>query len=183
METSFRAHDPGTPSQANHSPDARANNYRYAPFSFSLPHRHSPLPLPFLFSLPNHSLASRKFRGTLLRTIIEKSRRLRHRRRRHPSLPHHRIPQPQDLQANGSLPTSGGPPATVDFVFLDFLGVKYIIPALNSLGGKYTAKDIKEYLPTSFTTTYVFSSLCEEEMAGWFSKLSGWGGGWGVSVV
>lgn len=80
--------------------------------------------------------------------------------------------QPRDFQANGSLPTSGSPPATVDLVLLEFLAVEYIIPALNSLGGKYTAKDVKEYLPTSFRRMYF--SLCEEELAGWFAELSGW---------
>ncbi len=72
--------------------------------------------------------------------------------------PHSRIPeftQPNDLQANASFPNDGLP-QTVDLIFLDFLAKKYILPALNSLGGKYTNADVKEYLPTSFTTNSVF---------------------------
>ncbi|KAL8684919.1 MAG: hypothetical protein Q9218_008071, partial [Villophora microphyllina] len=68
--------------------------------------------------------------------------------------PHSRIPyypQPNDLQANASFPVTGLPD-TVDLVFLDFIGTGYIIPALNKLGGKYSASDISYYLPKSFTT-------------------------------
>lgn len=40
----------------------------------------------------------------------------------------------------------------MDLIFLDFIAKKYVIPALQGLGGKYTEADIEEYLPTSFTT-------------------------------
>ncbi|KAI4177325.1 MAG: hypothetical protein LQ346_007695 [Caloplaca aetnensis] len=68
--------------------------------------------------------------------------------------PHSKIPfypQPNDVQANASFPATGLPD-TVDLVFLDFIGAKYVIPALNKVGGQYTAADIKPYLPKTFTT-------------------------------
>lgn len=40
--------------------------------------------------------------------------------------------------------------------------MEYIIPALNSLGGKYTTEDVKEYLPTSFTTEDVFPAYAKK---------------------
>ncbi|MCJ1461430.1 hypothetical protein MMC07_000027 [Pseudocyphellaria aurata] len=69
--------------------------------------------------------------------------------------PHSRIPdypQPHDLQANASFPTDGSDPKTVDLIFLDFLTAKYVVPALQSLGAKYTVADVKNYLPVTFTT-------------------------------
>lgn len=69
--------------------------------------------------------------------------------------PHSKIPnfpQPNDVQANGSFPVDGSDPETVDLIFLDFIAKKYVIPALQSLGGNYTEADIEEYLPTNFTT-------------------------------
>lgn len=69
--------------------------------------------------------------------------------------PHSKIPnfpQPNDVQANASFPMDGSDPETVDLIFLDFIAKKYVIPALQSLGGKYTEADIEEYLPTNFTT-------------------------------
>ncbi|KAI4281210.1 MAG: hypothetical protein L6R38_003871 [Xanthoria sp. 2 TBL-2021] len=68
--------------------------------------------------------------------------------------PHSAIPfypQPNDLQANASFPTSGLP-ETVDLVFLDFIGANYVIPALTKAGGKYTKKDISYYVDKEFTT-------------------------------
>ncbi|KAL8715608.1 MAG: hypothetical protein Q9220_000945 [cf. Caloplaca sp. 1 TL-2023] len=69
--------------------------------------------------------------------------------------PHSKIPffsQPNDLQANASFPADGSTPQTVDLVFLDFIGAGYVVPALNKIGGAYTAADISYYLPKSFTT-------------------------------
>ena len=57
-------------------------------------------------------------------------------------------PQPQYVQANGSLPTSA--PATVDLIFLDFIASN-VLQALTSLGAKYTTADVQYYLPASFT--------------------------------
>ncbi|KAL8830120.1 MAG: hypothetical protein Q9170_005880 [Blastenia crenularia] len=68
--------------------------------------------------------------------------------------PHSRIQfyrQPNDIQANASFPATGLP-ETVDLVFLDFIGAGYVIPALNKVGGQYTAADISYYLPKTFTT-------------------------------
>ncbi|KAL8665355.1 MAG: hypothetical protein Q9202_002247 [Teloschistes flavicans] len=69
--------------------------------------------------------------------------------------PHSRIPyfsQPNDLQANASFPADGSAPQSVDLIFLDFIGTGYVVPALNKLGGKYSASDISYYLPKTFTT-------------------------------
>ena len=72
---------------------------------------------------------------------------------------HSRIPRysvPNDLQANASFPTDGSMPETVDLIFLDFIGTGYIVPALNSVGGSYTAADISYYISRNFTTnTYL----------------------------
>ncbi|KAF2493009.1 ser/Thr protein phosphatase family [Lophium mytilinum] len=67
---------------------------------------------------------------------------------------HSKIPyyaQPNDLQANGSFPTDGSTPKTVDLIFLDFIQ-SYILAALNSVGGSYVAGDVSYYLPKTFTT-------------------------------
>lgn len=69
--------------------------------------------------------------------------------------PHSKIPnypQPNDIQAKGAFPTDGSDPKAVDLVFLDFIAKDYVIPALQSLGAKYTVKDVQEYLPVTFTT-------------------------------
>ncbi|PGH28209.1 hypothetical protein AJ80_00099 [Polytolypa hystricis UAMH7299] len=69
--------------------------------------------------------------------------------------PHSKIPQyehPNDVQANGSFPTDGSMPDKVDFVFLNFIAVNYVLPALASVGAKYTEKDIQYYMPKDFTT-------------------------------
>ncbi|KAI4087355.1 MAG: hypothetical protein LQ344_006850 [Seirophora lacunosa] len=69
--------------------------------------------------------------------------------------PHSAIPfyrQPNDIQANASFPAFGGLPDAVDLVFLDFIGEDYVIPALNSVGGDYSIKDVEGYLPEEFTT-------------------------------
>ncbi|KAF1964100.1 hypothetical protein BU23DRAFT_562208 [Bimuria novae-zelandiae CBS 107.79] len=69
----------------------------------------------------------------------------------HKAIP--RYPQPNDLQANGSFPTNGSLPDTVDLVFLDFIAPN-IIDALNGpdVGGGYTEDDVSYYLPKEFTT-------------------------------
>ena len=67
---------------------------------------------------------------------------------------HSKIPsysQPQYFQGNGSLPTAGSAPATVDLVFLDYIAPD-ILAALISLGARYTLADVSYYLPPSFTT-------------------------------
>ena len=60
--------------------------------------------------------------------------------------------QPNDLQANASFPTDGSMPDTVDLIFLDFIGITNVVPALNQAGGNYTAADIQQYLPPAFDT-------------------------------
>lgn len=68
---------------------------------------------------------------------------------------HNRIPSyplPNDLQANASFPTDGSMPETVDLVFLDFIGVDYVLPALKSVGANYSKSDIKLYLPEDVTS-------------------------------
>lgn len=69
--------------------------------------------------------------------------------------PHSRIPfyrLPNDLQANASFPTDGSEPETVDLIFLSFIGASYVLPALETVGGTYTADDIENYLPITFTS-------------------------------
>lgn len=69
--------------------------------------------------------------------------------------PHSMIPnypQPNDIQGKGAFPADGSDPKTVDLIFLDFIATGYVIPALQSLGAKYTVEDVKEYLPVTFTT-------------------------------
>jgi len=73
--------------------------------------------------------------------------------------PHSKIPffpQPNDVQANASFPTDGSMPRTVDLIFLDFIGKKYVLPALAAVGANYTESDIQLYMPDTFTTnTYL----------------------------
>lgn len=67
---------------------------------------------------------------------------------------HSKIPyynQPNDLQANGSFPTDGSMPATVDLIFLDFI-TPNVLAALSSIGSSYTTNDVTYYLPMNFTT-------------------------------
>ena len=58
---------------------------------------------------------------------------------------------PNDFQANGSFPTDGSAPDTVDVVFLDFIA-SYVIDALAQTGANYTDADVLQYLPPSFNT-------------------------------
>ena len=67
---------------------------------------------------------------------------------------HSKIPfysQPEYFQGNGSLPTDGSTPDTVDLVFLDFIA-DFVITVLKNLGASYTDADISYYLPPTFTT-------------------------------
>ena len=69
--------------------------------------------------------------------------------------PHSKIPffpQPNDVQGKAGFPTDGSDPKTVDLIFLDFIAKNFVLPAVQSLGGKYTIDDVKPYLPTTFTT-------------------------------
>ncbi|KAK2768377.1 hypothetical protein FQN54_000232 [Arachnomyces sp. PD_36] len=68
----------------------------------------------------------------------------------HTSIPYHA--QPNDFQAQVAFPEDGSDPETVDMVFIDFIGVDYVLPALNEVGGDYTEEDIQYYLPEDFTT-------------------------------
>ncbi|MCJ1403633.1 hypothetical protein MMC11_006856 [Xylographa trunciseda] len=72
----------------------------------------------------------------------------------HSAIPYY--PQPDYVQANASFPTSGGLPAAVDLVFLDFFATD-VLPILDGLGGSYTLADVTYYLdPAVFTTqTYL----------------------------
>ncbi|KAL8860061.1 MAG: hypothetical protein Q9178_003610 [Gyalolechia marmorata] len=68
--------------------------------------------------------------------------------------PHSAIPffrQPNDVQANASFPASGVP-ETVDVVFVDFIGVRFVLPALKQAGGNYTEDDISYYVDKEFTS-------------------------------
>jgi hypothetical protein len=67
----------------------------------------------------------------------------------HSAIPYY--PQPNDLQANGSFPTDGSTPKTVDLVFLDFIQ-SYVLNALNSVGGSYAAGDVSYFMDKTFTT-------------------------------
>ncbi|QVM08181.1 hypothetical protein D8B26_002874 [Coccidioides posadasii str. Silveira] len=72
--------------------------------------------------------------------------------------PHSKLPYfsaENDVQANASFPTDGSTPQTVDLVFTEFIGVKYVLPALDELGAKYTADDIQLYVPRTFTSNSV----------------------------
>lgn len=62
--------------------------------------------------------------------------------------PHSKIPYyeaPNDVQAKAGFPEDGSSPEKVDVVFVDFIGATFVVPALNTIGGKYTAEDIKPY--------------------------------------
>ncbi|KAI9841939.1 MAG: hypothetical protein M1838_003335 [Thelocarpon superellum] len=73
----------------------------------------------------------------------------------HSAIPDYDVPN--NLQANASFPnstsisSSGGPPGSVDLIFLDFIAPN-VVSALNSLGGNFSLADSSYYLPPSFTT-------------------------------
>ena len=68
----------------------------------------------------------------------------------HSALPFY--PQPDYIQGNGSFPTDGSNPQTVDLVFLDFFAAE-VLSSLNGLGAQYTMADVTYYLdPKVFTT-------------------------------
>lgn len=80
---------------------------------------------------------------------------------------HSRIPyysSPNDLQANASFPTDGSKPDKVDMIFLDFIS-SYVVSALNQAGGKYTAADVMQYLPMSFTTNSYLPAYAKQAPA------------------
>lgn len=68
----------------------------------------------------------------------------------HSAIP--RYPIPNDVQANASFPTDGSDPETVDLVFIDFIAQRFVIPAINSVGGNYTMDDVMLYMPPDFST-------------------------------
>lgn len=73
--------------------------------------------------------------------------------------PHSKIPHfeyPNDVQANASFPTDGSTPETVDLIFVSFLGARWVVPALESVGGQYTADNIQLYMPEDFLSNQVF---------------------------
>lgn len=67
----------------------------------------------------------------------------------HSAIPYYSVPN--DFQANGSFPTNGSVPDTVDMIFLDFIA-EDVVDALNGLGGDYSDADVSYYLPKTFTT-------------------------------
>ena len=72
--------------------------------------------------------------------------------------PHSEIPSfeyPNDIQANVSFPTDGSTPETVDLVFVSYLGANWVIPALESVGARYTVDDIQLYMPENFLSNQV----------------------------
>ena len=111
--------------------------------------------------------------------------------------PHSKIPyysQPNDFQANGSFPTNGSLPATVDLIFLDFIAAD-AVAALGGLGANYTLADVSYYLPevSQYLLAYrelpiltvvldiyhqlISTCLCEDGVAGKRTKLPSWS--WG----
>lgn len=69
--------------------------------------------------------------------------------------PHSTIPsypQPNYVEGNGTFPADGSTPATVDFIFLDYIASD-VLSILTGLGTKYTKADVSYYLnPKTFTT-------------------------------
>ncbi|KAH8684865.1 Metallo-dependent phosphatase-like protein [Tricladium varicosporioides] len=59
--------------------------------------------------------------------------------------------QPNYVQGNGSFPTNGTKPVTVDVVFLDYFA-STVVKVLSALGGTYTTADVGYYVDPSFTT-------------------------------
>jgi len=69
-----------------------------------------------------------------------------------PHVPIPYYPQPHYFSATANFPTDGsGTPRTVDLIFLSYFGAA-LVADLVSLGGNYTLGDVRDYLPTSFTT-------------------------------
>jgi hypothetical protein len=71
--------------------------------------------------------------------------------------PHSAIPSypvPNDVQATAAFPPDGSDPATVDLVFVDYIADRFVLPALNGLGGPkvYTEADVMMYMPPDFST-------------------------------
>ncbi|KAK3677019.1 hypothetical protein LTR78_003224 [Recurvomyces mirabilis] len=81
---------------------------------------------------------------------------------------HSKIPYystPNDFQANGSFPTNGSMPISVDLVFLDFIASD-VINALKAAGGSYSMSDVSYYLPKAFTTNS-YLPLYAQQAASW----------------
>lgn len=93
----------------------------------------------------------------------------------HSSIPAYSLPN--DLQANASFPVDGSLPDKVDLVFLDFIGVNYVLPAINKVGGNYTKSDIQLYLPKDITSNMY---LPEYASRNWRNNLSNCTAGEGV---
>ena len=81
----------------------------------------------------------------------------------HSAIPYYSVPN--DLQANASFPTNGSEPATVDLIFLDFIGSEYVIPALSKAGANYTDSDILQYLPPAFDTNAYLPAYAKQSTA------------------
>ena len=62
----------------------------------------------------------------------------------HSKIPYYSVPN--FFQANGSLPSNGSLPETVDLIFLDYVAAS-VVKALNGLGGSYTDEEVTYYLP------------------------------------
>ncbi|CAG8950703.1 hypothetical protein HYFRA_00002913 [Hymenoscyphus fraxineus] len=68
--------------------------------------------------------------------------------------PHSQIPafpRPNVIQGNGSFPTDGTDPTTVDLVFVDFVA-RDVVAALKSLEWSGSMADVQLYMPKEFTT-------------------------------
>lgn len=74
----------------------------------------------------------------------------------HSSIPGY--PQPVYIQSNGTFPTNGSAPATVDLIFLDFIAPE-VLRVLTSLGAGYTMADVIYYLDPSVFTTQTYLPL------------------------
>lgn len=76
---------------------------------------------------------------------------------------------PQYFGANGTFPTNGSLPATVDFVFIDFIQ-QDVLDVLGVLGGSYTEADVQYYLPPTFTTN-TYLSVYAQTSSDWQADM------------
>lgn len=72
-------------------------------------------------------------------------------------------PQPEYIQGNGSFPSNGSTPATVDVIFLDFIE-DYVLAALNQAQSSrnYTESNVSLYMPESFSTNSYLPAYAKE---------------------
>lgn len=71
----------------------------------------------------------------------------------HSSIPSYT--NPQFFSANGTFPSDGSLPDTVDLIFIDFIQ-EDVLEVLKDLGGRYSDADVQYYMPPDFTTnTYL----------------------------